>query len=103
VDVVEGERVEPNQQTARGRAMARRAALITIWSAATLLGLAVAATTRIGPVLFSVSGSHGVHLGDVVAFAMAYGAAIVVTPRLTRSPVPPRTPPAARMPSRAPR
>jgi hypothetical protein len=79
------------------------AVVVLVWGAATLFGLAVAATTRIGPVLFSVSGSHGVHLGDVVAFAVAYGAAIVLTCHLTRSPAAPRTPPAARMPSRSPR
>lgn len=55
--------------------------IILVWGAATLLGLGVAATTRIGPILFSVSANHGVHLGDLVAFAAAYGAALVTTLR----------------------
>jgi hypothetical protein len=58
---------------------------------ATLLGLAVAATTRIGPILLSVTSSHGVHLGDVLAFAVAYGSAILITRRLARTLVPSRT------------
>jgi hypothetical protein len=69
----------------------RCAAVIAVWVTATLLGLAVAATTRIGPILLSVSSSHGVHLGDVLAFAAAYGAAILITRRLARTPVPSRT------------
>jgi hypothetical protein len=66
--------------------------VIAVWVTATLLGLAVAATTRIGPVLLTVSGSHGVHLGDVLAFAAAYGAAILITRRLARTLVPYRSP-----------
>ncbi len=58
------------------------AAVVLLWGAATLLGLGVAATTRIGPVLFTVTDSHGVHLGDLVAFAAAYCAALVITHRV---------------------
>ncbi len=65
--------------------------MIAVWVTATLLGLAVAATTRIGPILLSVSSTHGVHLGDVLAFAAAYGAAILITRRLARTLVRPRT------------
>lgn len=74
------------------RQRAPRAAVIAVWVTATLLGLAVAATTRIGPVLLTVSSSHGVHLGDVLAFAAAYGAAIMITRRLARTLVPYRSP-----------
>jgi len=49
------------------------------WVGATLFGLAVAATTRIGPIVMSLSYNHGVHLGDVLAFAGAYAVATVVT------------------------
>ena len=62
--------------------------MIAVWVTATLLGLAVAATTRIGPTLLTVSSSHGVHLGDVLAFAAAYGAAIMITRWLARTLVP---------------
>jgi hypothetical protein len=65
--------------------------VIAVWVTATLLGLAVAATTRIGPSLLSVSSAHGVHLGDVLAFAVAYGAAILITRRLAHTLVPSRT------------
>lgn len=50
-----------------------------IWVGATLFGLAVAATTTIGPILLSLSYNHGVHLGDLVAFAGAYAVAAVIT------------------------
>jgi hypothetical protein len=63
----------------RGGMRTPRSFLTLLWATATLLGLVVAGTTRIGPVLFTISGSHGVHLGDVVGFAVAYGAALVPT------------------------
>jgi len=49
------------------------------WIGATMFGLAVAATTTIGPVVLRISGSHGVHMGDLVAFSVAYVVAMVVT------------------------
>ncbi|HYH32317.1 MAG TPA: hypothetical protein VD903_18260 [Pseudonocardia sp.] len=78
---MEGERAESGNQLAR-RPGTRLAAAAAVWAFATLIGLGVAATTRIGPTLFAVSTNHGVHLGDVVAFAVAYGAALVLTLRL---------------------
>jgi hypothetical protein len=53
--------------------------VILVWIAATLVGLAVAATTRIGPILFVISTSHGVHLVDLLAFAVSYALALVIT------------------------
>ncbi|MFB9387098.1 hypothetical protein ACFFTK_28480 [Pseudonocardia petroleophila] len=50
-----------------------------VWVAATLFGLLVAATTRIGPIVASLSYNHGVHLGDLLAFAAAYLVAAAVT------------------------
>ena len=50
-----------------------------IWVVATLFGLGVAATTTIGPTVLSLSYNHGVHLGDLVAFAGAYAVAAVLT------------------------
>ena len=70
---------------------APRTIVALLWGAATVLGTGVAATTRIGPVLFTVSGSHGVHLGDVVAFAVAYAAALVFTRRVLARRSPPDT------------
>jgi hypothetical protein len=67
-----------------GRTPARRAAAVLTWIAATLLGLAVAATTRVGPILLVISANHGVHLGDLVAFAVVYAAALVITLGLLR-------------------
>ncbi len=58
-------------------------AVILVWAAATLFGLGVAAITRIGPVLFAVSERHGVHLGELLAFAVAYVTALVITFGLT--------------------
>jgi hypothetical protein len=53
--------------------------LIAVWIMATLLALGVAATTRIGPILFTLSPRHGVHLGDLLAFAASYATALVIT------------------------
>ncbi|OZM81729.1 hypothetical protein [Pseudonocardia sp. MH-G8] len=63
----------------------RRTFLVAAWVGATLLGLALAATTRIGPVLFVLSRNHGVHLGDLVAFAVVYAVVLVITLRNTRA------------------
>ena len=76
---MEGERVEPDPHAVRRRARARRMPLITVWGLATLLGLGVAATTWIGPVVLVITSRHGVHLGDLVAFGLAYLAAAVIT------------------------
>lgn len=73
---MEGERL------ARRRPVTRRVTVVAAWVLATLLGLGVAATTRIGPTVLTLSTNHGVHLGDVVAFAVAYAAALMITLRL---------------------
>jgi hypothetical protein len=63
----------------------RQAVLIlAVWGAATAFGLAFAEFTRVGPVLLTVSRSHGVHVGDLVAMLAAYTAAAVLTRRLLR-------------------
>lgn len=57
-----------------------RAVLVVLaWIGATLFGLAVAAKTRIGPTVLQLSYNHGIHLGDVLAFAGAYAVAAMVT------------------------
>jgi hypothetical protein len=54
------------------------------WVAATVIGLAVSVTTKIDPVVVAVSVRHGVHLGDLLAFAGSYAAALAITVFLLR-------------------
>ncbi len=58
---------------------ARATVAVLAWIGATLFGLAVAAETRIGPILVSLSYNHGIHAGDILAFAAAYATAALVT------------------------
>jgi hypothetical protein len=44
-----------------------------------MIGLGVAVTTTIGPVVLELSPRHGVHVGDVVAFAVSYAMALAIT------------------------
>jgi hypothetical protein len=60
----------------------RVAVLASIWGGAVALGLAAARLTKVGPILFEVSGRHGVHTGDVLAFAFAFTLASVCTAAL---------------------
>jgi hypothetical protein len=50
-----------------------------IWAVATLIGLAIARTTKIGPILVVLAPEHGGHVGDVFAFALAYLVAAAVS------------------------
>ena len=75
VDVVEGSTVPD----------LRRVVLIVVtWTAATIFGLAFAELTKVGPVLLALSYGHGIHVGDLVAFAAAYSAAVPLTRRVLR-------------------
>ncbi len=56
--------------------------LLALWGAATAFGLAFAAWTAVGPILLTLTPRHGVHTGDLVAFAAAYTTAGVLTRRL---------------------
>lgn len=59
---------------------AGRIALVgAAWTGATLFGLVVAWKTEVGPIVASLSYNHGIHLGDLVAFAGAYLVAAVIT------------------------
>jgi hypothetical protein len=58
--------------------------LVVVWVLATAVGLLVAVTTKIGPILLRVTPSHGVHLGDVAAFVLSYVVALIVTLPLLR-------------------
>jgi hypothetical protein len=55
--------------------------LVLVWVLATAVGLLVAVSTKIGPILLRVTPQHGVHLGDVATFVLSYGVALIVTRR----------------------
>jgi hypothetical protein len=59
----------------------RRATVLTtaVWALAVGVALLFAWQTKIRPILFRVTDRHGVHLGDVVAFAVTGDAARRVT------------------------
>jgi hypothetical protein len=56
-----------------------------VWCIATVLVLGVAAATKIGPVLVTLTRGHGVHLGDAVALVVGYTAAALTTWWILRS------------------
>jgi len=80
----------------RDRAVGRRVGLLVTWVLAMLGGLLVASTTKIGPVVLSITENHGVHTGDLVGFALFHGAALLTTVALR----PRRARPAADAPVR---
>lgn len=57
-----------------------------VWATASAVALAIAWKTKVGPVLFALSSRHGVHLGDIVAFVVAYTWAGITTMALLASP-----------------
>ncbi|MCO1658254.1 TOP6B-like family protein [Pseudonocardia humida] len=85
-----------------GRASGRRAGLLAVWVLATMGGLLVASTTKIGPVVLSITRNHGVHQGDLVGFGVCYGAALLATlafrPRRAAAPYPTSASPRRREP-----
>ena len=65
--------------------LGRRVLLVAaLWIAATAFGLAFAAYTRVGPIVATLGGGHGVHVGDLLALFFAYTAAALLTRRLSR-------------------
>lgn len=50
-----------------------------IWALATAAALAVAWKAHVGVVMFTLSDRHGVHTGDLAAFAVAYAWATVLS------------------------
>jgi hypothetical protein len=60
----------------------RAGAVLAVWCAATVAVLAMAADTKIGPIMLVLSRRHGVHAGDLVVAVVAYAAAAVLTWRL---------------------
>lgn len=49
------------------------------WLAANVAGLYVAAATKWGPVVVTLSARHGVHLGDILAVLLGVAVAMIVT------------------------
>jgi hypothetical protein len=66
----------------RSRRSARRSRVAAVWLVATFIGLSVAATTAIGPVVLRLSKTHGVHAGDLAGFGVCYLTALVITARI---------------------
>jgi hypothetical protein len=62
----------------------RAVSILAVWGAATMFGLAFAELTRVGPVLLALTRGHGIHAGDLLAFAAAYSVAAVLTRYLLR-------------------
>jgi hypothetical protein len=60
------------------------ALVVALWATATAFGLAIGALTKVGPVVLTLSRSHGVHMGDLVALTAAYAEAALLTRRLLR-------------------
>jgi hypothetical protein len=54
-------------------------AVLLVFGVATVAGLWVAAETKVGPILFALNERHGVHVGDVAAFVVAYTWALVLS------------------------
>lgn len=50
-----------------------------VWLLAIVGALVVAAKTKLGPTLVTLSSRHGVHLGDVLAVVLGVGVATAVT------------------------
>lgn len=63
-----------------------------VWTIAIAASLYVAATTKWGPVVVTLSPKHGVHLGDILAVLVGVAVASTVTAvALLTSPAPPAT------------
>ena len=62
----------------------RAVSILAVWGAATMFGLAFAEVTKIGPVVLTLTRGHGIHAGDLLAFAAAYSVAAVLTRYLLR-------------------
>lgn len=61
------------------------AELAVVWVVAATAVLVFALTTAIGPVLLTVYGTHGVHLGDVIMLMVGTAVAGGITARRLRS------------------
>lgn len=59
-------------------------AVFLVWVSAVAVVLAIAADTKIGPILFTLSGRHGVHFGDALVLVAALLVAVCLTGWLLR-------------------
>ena len=53
--------------------------ILATWGLATAAALFLSWQTKVGPVVAHVSARHGIHLGDVAAFAIAWSGAGIVS------------------------
>lgn len=53
--------------------------LVITWLAAAGIVLLVAADTSVGPVVLALSHRHGIHAGDLLALAVCFASALLVT------------------------
>ncbi|MHA6795609.1 hypothetical protein ACVGVM_19125 [Pseudonocardia bannensis] len=56
--------------------------IATTWIIATAMALLVAAETKLGPIMLRLTEGHGVHLGDLVALAVCFTSALLITGRV---------------------
>lgn len=66
--------------------MRRPVAVTSVWALATAGALVVARRTYVGRVVYSFDDRHGIHLGDLAAFLVAYAWAAVITIALVGEP-----------------
>ena len=64
----------------------RIVAVVAVWVVATAVTLLVAAKTRVGPVVATLSHRHGVHAGDVAAGIGIFAVAAALTAFIVRRP-----------------
>jgi hypothetical protein len=60
------------------------AELTAVWALTVAIILLFAHVTAIGPILLTLSRTHGVHLGDVVFTLAAFAIAVMITLQLAR-------------------
>lgn len=71
-------------RTALAHRWLRVPVLVGIWIGSLAAALAIARFTKAGPILVVVSSRHGVHAGDLVAFAAVFSVAAVLSSAVVR-------------------
>lgn len=69
----------PRVRRPRPSAFAHTVVVLGAWALAVFVTLAVAADTKIGPVVLRITTNHGLHEGDVVTLAVMSLLAAIVT------------------------
>ena len=62
----------------------RAVSILVVWGTGDHLRAGLRRAHQVGPVLLTLSRGHGIHVGDLVAFAAAYSAAAFLTRYLLR-------------------